>query len=249
MAELVAERHEHQAARPRLDVLLGDVRLEPGEDVSKHGPEGLHGGHDGDGVEGRFQQFRGGGGVLQAFGRGMGRGHHHGAHPPGTQRVDGDDRRQRAVDAPRQAEDDAWKAVLVDVVPEPRHHGPIDRLQALGARLDGRRRAFPVLAGGAPPIGEQHLRPPRRGLGEERAIGAEGERRAIEHHFVLATHQVDVDQRQPALLDPRHGMVQTLVELVGLERRAVEHDQDLGPGFLQALGDVGDPHVLAHHDP
>ena len=248
MAELVAERHEHQPARPRLDVLLGDVCLTPSEDAGQHGPEGLHGELDGDVVQGRLQQFRGSGGVFEALGQGMGRGHHHAAHPRRAQRVDGNGRREGAVDAPRQAEDDPRKTVLIDVVPEPRHHGPVDGLQALGAGLDGRRLAYPVFAGSASPQGEQHLRAPRRGLGEQHAIGAQYERRAVEHHLVLTAHQVDVNQRQSAFLDPCHGMVKTLVELVTLERRAVEHDQDLGSRFHQALGDVGNPHVLAHHD-
>ena len=72
--------------------------------------------------------------------------------------------------------------------------------------------------------------------------------RALEHQLVLARHLIDVEQRQAALLDARHGQRQPLVALVALEGRAVDHQQQLGAALLQRLGGVGRPHVLADHE-
>ena len=84
-------------------------------------------------------------------------------------------------------------------------------------------------------------------LRHEAAIGVEHERGAVEHQLVLAADLVAVDQRQAGLGDPRDREVEAHVLLVVLERRAVRHDQDLGAGLLEALGDVPGPHVLADH--
>ena len=78
--------------------------------------------------------------------------------------------------------------------------------------------------------------------------GVEREGGAVEHQLVLAADLVQVDQRQLALLDPLQGELQAGVLLAGLERRAVDRHQRLGAVLLQALGDVGRPHVLADHD-
>ena len=58
--------------------------------------------------------------------------------------------------------------------------------------------------------------------------GIEREGRAVEHQLVLAAHLVDIEERQPALLDAGDGEGDALVALVALEGRAVDDDQHLG---------------------
>src|SRR3546814_15946132 len=52
----------------------------------------------------------------------------------------------------------------------------------------------------------------------------------------------------PGLDDALHGELDALLGLVQLVGRAVDDDEDLGAGLLQAFADVGRPHVLAAHD-
>src|SRR3546814_16801119 len=52
----------------------------------------------------------------------------------------------------------------------------------------------------------------------------------------------------PGLDDALHGELDALLGLVQLVGRAVDDDEELGAGFLQAFADVGRPHVLADHD-
>ncbi len=73
----------------------------------------------------------------------------------------------------------------------------------------------------------------------------DGERAAVEHLVVLPADQVEVDQRQSRLDRARHGVLHAHVVLAAFIGRAVRHDQDLGPGLLQRLGDVREPDVLA----
>src|SRR3546814_3486405 len=56
------------------------------------------------------------GGVFQAFGAGEARRHHHAPHPVRPQRVDGDRRRKRAVDATRKPQHHAGKAVARHII-------------------------------------------------------------------------------------------------------------------------------------
>ena len=60
-------------------------------------------------------------------------------HPVGAERVDGQGRDQRGVDAARHAEHDRGHAVLVDEVAQAQHERPPDLL-AVAERLDHQSR-------------------------------------------------------------------------------------------------------------
>jgi hypothetical protein len=135
----------------------------------------------------------------------------------------------------------------VDIVAQAQAHRPIDRLETFDRRRDPALDAGPEVVVSAAPAGDQQVLLERLGLCRQPAIGIEHKRGAVEHQLILAADLVAVDQRQPGLGDPRDREVHAHVLLVGLERRAVRHDQDLGAGFLQALRDVLGPHVLADH--
>ncbi len=99
------------------------------------------------------------------------------------------------------------------------------------------------------PLGERQRRREPRRLGDQPAIGVERERGAIEHQLVLAADEVEVDQRQAGFRHPCHGKLHPVVLLAGLEGRRIDDDQELGTAFLEPLGNVGKPHVLADHGP
>ena len=168
-------------------------------------------------------------------------------HPLGPERIDRDRGRERRIDAAREPQHDAREAVLLDVVAQAQAHRAIDRLEAEGRRRDLALDAGPALVLLPLPAGDQQLLLERPALRGEAPVGVEHEGRAIEHQLVLAADLVAVDQRQAGLGDPRDREVEAHVRLVVLVGRAVGHDQDLGAGLLEPLGDVLGPHVLAHH--
>ena len=97
-------------------------------------------------------------------------------------------------------------------------------------------------------MGQRHRFAQER-LADAQGIGlVDDERTAVEHQFVLAADQIDVNEGQAAFTDPGDGEIEPLVGLVGLERRAVDDDHDFRRRFRQAFGDVLGPHILAHHD-
>lgn len=69
-------------------------------------------------------------------------------------------------------------------------------------------------------------------------IGIQRERRAVEDQLVLAANLVQIDQRQPALGDPRHHDGQPEIGLVAGIGRAVRHHQDFGAGLGETFDDV-----------
>ena len=122
----------------------------------------------------------------------------------------------------------------------------VDGVQAVFVLLgQRRRRANPARALGPPAAGRQPDLPGRGA--HPHALGIEDERGAVEDQFVLAADQIDVDQRQPALGSARPRQALADLALVELERRAVEHDQQIGAVFGEVAGDVRRPHVLADH--
>ncbi len=70
---------------------------------------------------------------------GVGRGHHHRADLVLAQCIDRDGQHQRRVDAARQAQDGARKAVLADVVAHAEHQGVPELGLSVAWRCDGRR--------------------------------------------------------------------------------------------------------------
>ncbi len=192
-------------------------------------------------------------------------------------RVGGDHRDERRVDAAGQADHDVAEAVLHDVVARAEHERLVqlgDRVErrrqrigdGLGALADGggrdldRRQRCLRLATArveqalAVDRGDRHVDDEQvldelGTAGEQRAVGVEGERAAVEHQLVLAADLVDVHQRGVRVGGPggEHPLaVRRLAEVVG---RGVDVDGELGAaGGLFGERPVGAPDVLADAD-
>ena len=85
-------------------------------------------------------------------------------------------------------------------------------------------------------------------LGDDFARRVQGEGGAVEHQFVLAAYQVDVDQRQTALPHPFAGHPPAFGDLVHMEWRGVQHQQHVGTGVARHLRGLAHPHVFADID-
>ena len=246
VAELVADRHQDDAAHPRLDVLLGLVGFSAGEDRRQHAAERIHRRLDPQHLVADSEQACALGRVVEGGLRRVARRHDDAEHPVGAQRIDGDGGRQRRIDAAGKPDEHAGEAVLPDVIGQPQRHGAVGRRVAVrqcGARAG---RAGPPVAFSRP-AGEHDRFLKRRRLGGEAVVGVEHERSSVEDQFVLAAHLVRIDQRQLGLADAGNGAIEADILLVALKGRAVDDDHDFGARFHQALGDLGEPHVLADH--
>src|SRR3546814_334888 len=143
--------------------------------------------------------------------------------------------------------DDPGEAVLVHIVAQAQHERAIDRLHAVVRHLAPRGRAVPP-GSAAPPLGDLDRLLEGGKLRGEAVVGVQHEGGAVEHQLVLAAYLVHVDERQACLAAALHRELDALLGLVQLVGRAVDDDEDLGAGLLQALAHVGRPHVLADHD-
>ena len=159
MAELVGNRHQRKAARPRLDILFRLVGLAAVELRRQHRLESGHRRTDIDPVEPDPEQFRCSRRIFEALLRGVGRRHHDRPDLVWAQGVDGDGRGERRIDAARKAQDDARKTVLPHIVPQAEHHRLVNGLQAIRRRGPRSGFAGPARAV-APPV--RH----RNGLGK-----------------------------------------------------------------------------------
>ena len=197
-----------------------------------------------------------GGVALRVLGR-VRRGHRDPVHRVRPERVGGDHRGHRGVDAAGQAEDDRAEAVLADVVPGAGDQRPPDLLlvdQPL-ARCAGRRHrrtARSRLVRDDVPLDRHaehragHGAAVARHLdvaddqqllvlrcpGQHGPVRRDDQRVAVVDQLVLGADHVDVRDRRAGLGRPPRRQRQPHVVLVPLVRRAVDAaDQpDLGPG-------------------
>jgi hypothetical protein len=171
---------------------------------------------------------------------GVGRRHHHAAHPVGAQRVDRNRQHQGRIHAAAQADDGAREAVLADVVAHAGHQGGPGLGFQFRHRLHGAGHAC-----------RRHASRPHQVLIEagtargHLAPGVDRERGAVEHHLVLAAHQMRIQQRQAGGLHALHHAGLALAALVEVEGRGVEHAQHLGTGGLGGLRGFVEPGVFA----
>ena len=184
------------------------------------------------------------GGIVERFLRGEAVGQHHAAHALRPQRIDRHRRAQRGIDAAGEADDDAGKAVLVDIVAHAEHAGGVVGLVAGLERRDGTAAAGPAV-GRAREYHRRHRLAERRELRAEGQVGVEHEGGALEHELVLAADLVDVDERQAGVLDARHRHVEPLVDDAAPVGRAVRHQQNLAAGLADAFDRLRAPDVLA----
>ena len=81
------------------------------------------------------------------------------------------------------------------------------------------------------------------------ASGLQREAAALEHNLVLPAHQVGIHQRQPGGLHPlAHGGL-ALAAFARMERRSVQHHQQLCTGCFGCLGRGIEPGILADQQP
>ena len=206
VAEAVAERHQRHHPQPRLDIFLGEAGLVAGEARREHLVERVDAGRDRDDVMAAAEQPRAFFGVLEAFVAGIFRRQHHAPDPVGAQRIDRDRGGQRAVDPARQAEDDAGKAVAVDIIAQGDHHRAVDvlriadRARGCGRSCSASRRAcatHSVISKRFVPVGQ---------LGAQLELAAvarlHDEGRAVERQFVLPADAVEIGERQAGVRRP-----------------------------------------------
>ena len=225
-------------------------RVAPLEQRRQRGLDALDRPGDRDDVVADAERPRARLGVAQRFRRGEAIGQHHGVDASGAQRVDGHGGAERRIDAAGEAEHDAGKPVVLDVIAQAHHAGGVIALVALLYRRALTLGAAPALLA-AFPDGARHTRAERGQLDGERAVRVQGERAALEHEFVLAADLVEIDHRQPALDHARNRDALADRELVALVRRGVGNQEDFAAGLGDAFDGLRPPDVLAdrHADP
>ena len=197
-------------------------------------------------------------------------------HAVGADGVGRDHRHQRRVDAAREPEHDVGEAVLLDVVARAEHQRLVDlALERQRLRESRELLAFVICAtrtdldhrqrGGhrsaariEQPLAEdgQHVEvddhrvlDELRRARDEHAVAVEHERRAVEDELVLPADLVHVDERARRVGGPRGQHALALAEPVGVVRRRVDVEHELG-ATRGLLGDraVRNPRVFADGD-
>ncbi len=98
-------------------------------------------------------------------------------------------------------------------------------------------------------LGDQQFFDELRGTGDERAVGIEHKRTAVEDQLVLAAHLVDIDERTACIRSPRRQHALAIRCLVEVVRRAVDVDVQFGSaGCLLGQRAGRAPHVFADAD-
>ena len=82
-------------------------------------------------------------------------------------------------------------------------------------------------------------------MGGKLAIGAKRERPTIKDKLILPTNHVDIEERAFGLQRPADSMRHPAVRLQQVERRGVQRDDDLGPGFGKTFDNIRCPDILA----
>ncbi len=142
----VRERHHEVAADPRLEVLRGDAAEAAGAVEASLERVGVdaHRALDRDLDQLRAQVADDRPRVLLRLRAGVGGGHDDAGQPLAAERVGGDQRDQRRVDAARDGDDDVAEAVLLDVVAKAGDERRVDLVEVGERLLDScraRRRA------------------------------------------------------------------------------------------------------------
>ena len=145
MAELVADRHQDDAAHPRLDVLLGLVRLASRKEWGEHPAQRVHRRLDPHQLVAGAEQARAFRRVVEGGLRGIAGRHGDAEDPLRAERIHGDGGGQRGIDAAGKPDQHAGEAVLPDIVGKPQRHGAIGRRTPLGQRGARARRAVPAV--------------------------------------------------------------------------------------------------------
>ena len=128
-------------------------------------------------------------------------------------------------------------------------HRVVYQFQPVQILADRRVPARPAAArlageddgGDAGPPGRRARAQTRRRIPDERS--------AVEHQLVLSADEIDIGERQPGLGRALGRQPSTRSRLVPLERRAVQHHQQLRAARAEVRRHPRPPHVLADHHP
>ena len=157
---------------------------------------------------------------------------HHGAHAVPPKGVDRHRQHERRVDAAGEAEQDAGKLVLADVIAHAHHQSVVD--MRLEARIERSADPFRRIT---LERDERHRLVPCRQLLDEHAGRVGDKRGAVEHELVLAAYAIDVDDRQSRLPRARAHVLAPKRLLFRVVRRAVgDDDERARPLFAWRIG-------------
>ena len=144
----------------------------------------------------------------------------------------------KAESIPPEAEDGPGKGILAQVIPYAQNQG------GPGLRFErGQRRD----------LAEHRLRThlqQRDGLLEywrtrrEPALRVKRKRCTVEHHFILTTHQMGIEQRHLHGIRSLGHALLALFRLAQMKWGGIQYAQDLGPGCLDAMGRFIEPGVF-----
>ncbi len=252
MPLLVGDRHQQGAAQPGLEVLLGQSGQLGGGHVGVEHRGDRHRAEVQPGAVGQF------GRVVPGVPRGVAARHRDAVHVLGADRVHREGGHHGRVDAAGQADQHRAEAVLAHVGPgagdqrgpdlglvgDPRRDLGADRLGgrvgALAAQFGadqvqavGEQQPVGVVAAGGGQVEVQHQQVllELRRAGQHLAVRGDHDRVAVEDQLVLAADHVHVGERAAGLGGPAPHQFQPGVVLVPLVRRAVDDQQQAGPGL------------------
>ena len=233
----------------RLDVFFRHIRRRIAKNRLQHDIKRRHRRLNADIVQLHAHQLRGLLRVLQAFLAGIGRRHHHATHPVRPQRIDRHRCGDRRIDTSRKPNQYTRKSIFLHIIPQSQSHGFIDRFEIFRWSLQRTHLAHPdIVITPAPLCGDDRFRPVDC-LNRQRMIRVDHEGCPIEDKLILTADLVHIYKRQAGLRHPCHGVLQALIRLRYVVGRAIWHQQDFRPRFLQALGNVRCPDVLTDWHP
>jgi hypothetical protein len=237
-------RHQQGAANTGLQVFLGRVFGAAGKSACQRRLEGLELRRD-------IDLF-----VLHAHALGhvarikpadigrIGRRHHHRAHLVRAQRVHGNGQHQGRVHAARQADERARETVLAHIVAHGQHQRRPQRMMVAQLRLDLPHQRHAAIHQMRGHHGQLFLesRRARRHL----TAGVHRKRAAVEHDFVLAAHQMGIDQGNRIFHGALRNHRLALGGFAAMERRGIDDGQQLGACGHGGPRRAGMPGVFAN---
>ena len=166
-------------------------------------------------------------------------------HPFRTQRIDRHSGANGAINAARQPQQHARKAVLLNIIAQAQSGGGVNIAQIIALGLSHLGVNLPSLILRAE-AHHMHLSLPSGTLCRQRAIAMHGKRRAVKYQFVLAAKLIDVNQGQAGFPRPRARVMQAVFMLAAFKRRAIWRNQDFRALRLKMRAHIIEPNILAN---
>ena len=171
----------------------------------------------------------------------MGGGHDDAGEPLGAERIGGEHRHQRRVDAPGEADQGMLEVVLSRVVAQAEHERRVDLVQVGQRLLDS--RALPA------ELPEQQVLLELSRPGDDLTVCVDDEAVAVEDELVLASDEIAEGEWDPVGARALREHPLAIAALAAQVRRAGWVEDQLGAGVcLQLCRRPRLPHVLADRD-